>query len=175
MSKRILSSRIGRRRAAHTQSATCGFWVHFQGAMLYQTSEFLTLERMGFPGRRRRDSVPPWHGINWINFCSGQFETTGNLKQAGYSARFTRLGCRLNSPTRVVVSRHPRDIPKADIERRAIGAANYVRSERPRRPVRNTLRNTQAALEVRSVRDDADSTCLQARRKRILGDTAHVD
>ena|SRR5262245_18397773 len=34
---------------------------HFKG--LYQTSEFLTLERKGFPGRRRRDSVPPWQMI----------------------------------------------------------------------------------------------------------------
>src|SRR5262245_42059602 len=35
---------------------------------LYQTSEFLTLERKGFPGKRRRDSVPPWQlirGRSW--------------------------------------------------------------------------------------------------------------
>src|SRR5262245_47561533 len=38
------------------------------GRELYHTSEFLALERKGFPGKRRRDSVPPWQlirGRSW--------------------------------------------------------------------------------------------------------------
>jgi len=111
------------------------------------------------------------------------FEISAQRSSAADRRTFTRadMSCALHAPWmspeltdaiggKQTSTRYPKTRHRASRRRQL-----RPEPEGPGRPVRNTLRNTEAALEARSVRDDDAITRLQACGKRILGDTAHVN